>query len=230
MNIANAKEKRGRLFVIEGLDGSGKATQSKLLSERLSARGDDVRMLSFPCYDDDSSMLVRMYLSGEFGERPEDVNGYAAAVFYAADRFASYKKNWEKDYLAGAVFVADRYTTSNTVYQMSKLEPAEWNNYRAWLTDFEYQKLGIPKPDQVIYLDLPPDLSVQLMMTRYQGEKTRMDIHERDRAYQEKSRAAALYCAKIDNWHVVECNRKDRLRSVDEISDEIIERIKKAGY
>lgn len=215
----------GRLIVIEGLDGSGKATQAGRIAARLRGEGKEIVPLSFPCYDDDSSVLVRMYLSGMFGEKPGDVNAYAASMFYAADRYASFRQRWREDYLAGKILIADRYTTSNAVYQMSKLPEDEWDGYLDWLTDFEYQKLGIPAPDSVVLLDVPEMLSERLMLLRYGGDGDRMDIHERDRDYQKKSRDAALYCAKRQGWRIVGCSRDGEMKPPEEIEKEIYRRL-----
>ena len=212
----------GKLIVIEGLDGSGKATQTKLLYDALEKQTPNVRMLSFPCYEDDSSVLVKMYLAGEFGQRPDDVNGYAASTFFAVDRYASYKKSWEKDYKDGFVFLADRYTTSNAVYQAGKLPREEWDEYLDWLYDFEYNLLGIPKPDIVIYLDLPPEISRELMTKRYTGDETKKDIHEKDTGFQTKSREAALYCAAKQNWHIINCESRGGIREEEDIAREIL--------
>lgn len=213
----------GKLVVIEGLDGSGKATQTMLLYEALSKEMADVQPLSFPCYDDESSTLVRMYLGGEFGDKPDDVNGYAAAVFYAVDRYASYKKHWHKTYDAGAVFLANRYTTSNAVFQTSKLPRDQWDAYIDWLFDFEYHLMGIPAPDLVIYLDVSAEMGQQLMDKRYTGNEEKKDIHERDREYQRRSREAALYCAKKQGWTTVCCDGPDGMRPQEDIAAEVLD-------
>ena len=147
------------LVVLEGLDGSGKGTQAKLLAEALVCRGVPLRPVTFPDYSSPSSSLVKMYLNGEFGAEPGDVNAYAASAFYAVDRFASFRKGWGGDYRQGKLILCDRYATSNMVYQMGKLPRAEWDGYLAWMEDFEYQKLGIPRPDLVLYLDMPVEVA-----------------------------------------------------------------------
>ena len=148
----------GKLIVIEGLDGSGKATQARALAEALQAQGKNVMQITFPDYASDSSALVRMYLGGQFGSHPDDVNAYAASAFYSVDRFASYKMKWGEFYREGGIVIADRYTTSNAVHQCSKLPPEQWQEFLDWLFDFEYNKIGIPAPDRVIYLEV--DLSL----------------------------------------------------------------------
>ena len=123
---------KGKLLVLEGLDGSGKATQAKLLAAHLAGSGRRVMEVTFPDYESDSSALVKMYLSGQFGSRPDDVNPYAASSFYAVDRYASYKTKWGSFYEAGGIVIADRYTTSNAVHQCSKLPPDQWDGFLRW--------------------------------------------------------------------------------------------------
>lgn len=215
----------GKLIVIEGLDGSGKATQAQLLCEALKKSGIQTRKVSFPDYASDSSALVKMYLAGQFGTDPNDVNAYAASAFYAVDRYASYKKDWKEDYENG-VIIADRYTTSNAIHQCSKLEQADWAEYLDWLFAFEYGKLGIPAPDMVIYLKVDPDVSQKLMTSRYHGDESKKDIHESNLDYLKKSREAAEYCSEKLGWRIVECCRGEEMRSIDEIHLEIVEIVK----
>ena len=210
-----------KLIVIEGLDGSGKATQAKRLTEALVEKGIPVREVSFPDYGSDSSALVRMYLSGQFGTDPQDVNAYAASSFFAVDRFASYKKDWHRDYARGVV-IADRYTTSNAVHQCSKLPKEQWEDFLNWLFDFEYKKLGIPAPDRVIYLNVDPAVSQALMTARYRGDENKKDIHERDIAYLRHSREAAAYCAEKLGWETVDCCRDGQMRSIEDIHKDVM--------
>ncbi|MCD7935147.1 MAG: thymidylate kinase [Oscillospiraceae bacterium] len=207
----------GKLIVIEGLDGSGKATQAGLLAAALSSRGCPVRQVSFPDYRSDSSALVRMYLSGAFGSAPDDVNAYAASSFYAVDRYASYKQDWGTFYHGGGTVIADRYTTSNGVHQCSKLDRTEWDGFLRWLSDYEYGLLGIPAPDAVIYLRLPLAVSQQLLDARYQRDGGARDIHERDLAYLSRSAAAAEYCCARLGWHAIDCVQNGTLRPPEEI-------------
>ena len=187
---------KGRLLVIEGLDGSGKATQAKLLAAHLAESGRRVMEITFPDYESDSSALVKMYLSGRFGEKPDDVNPYAASSFYAVDRYASYKTKWGSFYEAGGIVIADRYTTSNAVHQCSKLPPEQWDDFLRWAFDYEYRLLGLPAPDAVVYLQVDPAVSQKLMTGRYHGDESRKDVHEKDIEYLARSRRAAEYCAE----------------------------------
>lgn len=216
----------GKLIVIEGLDGSGKATQANLLYAYLRENGKAVRKVSFPDYESNSSALVKMYLAGEFGSHPDDVNAYAASSFYAVDRYASFKKNWEQDWKNGIV-IADRYTTSNAIHQCSKLPKEQWDEFLDWLFDFEYRLLGIPKPRIVIYLRVDPNISQKLMTERYHGHEEQKDIHEKDINYLSRCRDAADYCAKKLDWKIIECCEEDRMRSIEDIQTDIINHIKK---
>ena len=211
----------GTLIVLEGLDGSGKATQAQALVEHLTERGFPVRKITFPDYESPSSALVRMYLGGEFGTDPSSVNAYAASSFYAVDRYASFKKDWEAFYRQGGVLIADRYATSNAVHQCSKLERADWDAFLQWLFHYEYQLLGIPAPDLVFFLQVDPAVSQELMRQRYQGDESRKDIHERNIAYLNRSRQAAEYCAQTLGWHSISCTSGGAMRSRESISAEV---------
>ena len=214
-------EKKGKLIVIEGLDGSGKATQAKALYQALADRGEMVRAVSFPDYASDSSALVKMYLRGDFGAEPGDVNAYAASAFYAVDRYASFKRGWEDFYRAGGTVVADRYTTSNAVHQCSKLPEEQWDGFLRWLFHFEYDLLAIPAPDRVIYLRTSAETTHDLLLKRYGGDVSREDIHEADAAYMARSRMAAEFCARHLGWTAVECLRQGVMHPVEDIHAEI---------
>ncbi len=216
-----------KLIVIEGLDGSGKATQTQLLCRRLEEAGHNIRHISFPNYAESSSALVKSYLAGEFGGSPDAVNAYAASSFYAVDRYAAYKKHWRTDYLNGMTIVADRYTTSNAVYQMTKLPHSEWDAYLAWLADYEYRLLELPRPDVVIYLDMPTELAQRLIAGRYGGNESKKDIHEADAAFQEQCRASALYAAKQLGWHVVACSENGAPLHVDAIGQQVFQYVRR---
>ena len=199
-----------KLVVLEGLDGSGKGTQTKILADRLRGEGRRVRTLEFPDYASDGSMLVRMYLSGRFGDKPEDTNAYAASMFFAADRYASYASDWKKDMAApDGIVLANRYTTANAYHQLSKLPRAEWDGFLAWLRDFEFVKLGLPAPDLVLLLDMPERVSSALVRKRSAETGRPADIHERDAAYLRKSREAAAYAARKCGWTVISCAAED---------------------
>lgn len=217
----------GTLIVIEGLDGSGKSTQVKLLSERFNREKIEFKQIKLPDYEDESSTLVRMYLAGEFGKKPEDVNIYAASSFYAVDRYASFKRHWSKEYLEGTVILADRYTTSNAVHQTVKLPKEQWEEYISWLTDYEYVRMGIPKPDCVIYLDMPVEISQRLMTERYEGDEVKKDIHEANVGYLLKCREAALFAAEKLGWSVIKCSDGDNPLPREVIAETIYTEIKK---
>lgn len=211
----------GKLIVIEGTDGSGKSTQFRRLTEHLQHDSRDFRTLVFPRYSEPSSALIRMYLGGEFGTKPTDVNAYAASAFYAVDRYASYKQDWGKWYEDGGLIVSDRYTTSNAVHQTSK-EPAErQGEFLKWLYEFEYDRLGLPRPDLTIYLDVPTAFTEKLMRHREQELGTQADIHEQDTAYLATCRETGRKAANYYGWHIIECVRDGQMRSIEDIHSEI---------
>ncbi len=209
----------GKLIVIEGLDGSGKSTQAELLKYRLKKQGREIRQIKLPDYDSPSSALVKMYLAGEFGTMPGDVNAYAASSFYAVDRFANYKMKWAEDYEAGKCIIADRYTTSNAYHQSIKLPKEQWAEYLNWLEDFEYNKIGIPKPDIVIYLDMPVEISQKLLSGRYSGNEAKKDIHEANIGYLKKCREAALFSCEHYGWKLIPCAENSEPLSAEKIND-----------
>lgn len=216
---------KGKIIVIEGLDGSGKATQSRLLLEKLSENY-KVRTLSFPDYESDGSALVRMYLGGEFGDDPMCVNPYAAASFYAVDRVASYLKDWKRDYEEGTLFVLDRYSTSNMIYMTTKLPRDEWEMFISWLSQYEYEKLELPRPDGVIYLDMPPEVSQKLMTGRYSGDESKKDLHEKNIAFLHACRESALFAAENQGWSIISCAENSEPRSIEDISADVYEKAK----
>lgn len=211
----------GKLIVIEGLDGSGKHTQAVRLFEYLQGRGEQVRLVSFPDYESQSSALVKMYLAGNFGKNADSVNPYAASTFYAVDRFASYRTKWGDFYGNGGIIIADRYTTSNAVHQCAKLPPEQWDGFIEWLTEFEYTYIGIPEPDMVIYLRTDTGVSQRLMSGRYNSDESKKDIHERDTEYLSRSQRAADYCAEKMHWNTIQCTECGVMRSVESIAEEI---------
>lgn len=214
---------KGKLIVFEGTDGSGKATQTELLCRELDRRGVPYRKLSFPRYDQESSALIRLYLGGAFGDKPEDVNAYAAATFFAVDRYASYHQDWGRYYESGGLLIADRYTTSNAVHQTAKLPPAEREAFLDWLFDYEYRLLGLPEPTRVLYLDVPDEVSRRMLRHREQETHTDADIHEKDAAYLRHCRENGAFVARRCGWTRIDCAAGGALRSAEEIHAEVME-------
>ena len=211
----------GKLIVIEGTDGSGKSTQFKLLTQRVAGDGREFRKLVFPQYAEPSSALIRMYLGGEFGTSPADVNAYAASAFYAVDRYASYKKVWGQWYEAGGLVLSDRYTTSNAVHQASKEPREKQGEFLKWLYEFEYGRLGLPAPDLVIYLDVPTDFTERMMRRREADTNTTADIHEQDLRYLATCRETGRAAAAFYGWTVIDCVKNGAMRSIEDIHEEI---------
>ena len=211
----------GKLIVIEGTDGSGKSTQLKMLTDHLTQDKVEFKKIVFPRYSEESSALIRMYLGGQFGSNPSDVSAYAASTFYGVDRYASYKMDWGSYYENGGLVVSDRYTTSNAVHQTSK-EPADKQaDFLNWLYDFEYNKLSLPKPDLVIYLDMPTDFSEKLLRSREASTNTKADIHEQDTAYLATCRQIGRMAAKHYGWQIIDCVRDGSMRTIEDIHREI---------
>lgn len=219
----------GKLIIIEsGSDASGKATQSEELLKKLTADGYNVRKVEYPNYKSESSTLVKMYLRGDFGKNADDVDAYIASTFFTADRYASFKTEWEEFYRSGGIVIADRYTTSNMVHQASKMEIEERDKYLDWLEDYEYNLFKIPRPDEVIFLNVPVDYSIKLMENRknkFTGEDEK-DIHESDKNYLRKTYNNSLYIADKYNWKRVECVENEQLRTIEDISNEIYKIVK----
>ncbi len=220
----------GKLFVIDGTDGSGKQTQFEKLKERLTEEGIDYRVVSFPNYDDPSSSLVKMYLSGEFGENAKEVSPYIASTFYAADRYATYKRFLEKYYQEGGLILADRYTTANMVHQAGKIkEKKEREKFLDWLWDFEFNLYGLPVPTKAFFLNMPPEYALKLMEHRENKftHTDKKDIHERDKNHIIDSYEAACDLVDKYNWYDVKCVQNSEIRPIEEIHEEIYEEIKK---
>ena len=216
---------KGKLIVLEGIDGSGKSAQYRRLCSRMEKDKIAYNHIVFPRYSKDSSALIRAYLAGNFGSKPADVNAYAASTFYAVDRYASYKEDWGKIYEQGGLFLSDRYTTSNGVHQCSKLPKEQWNDFMDWLYDFEYRKMGIPAPDGVIYLNMSPEVSQKLLSVRYAGDESKKDIHEKDTEYLKKSQSAARFCSEHDKWNVINCDDGEKPFTIEEIHEKIIKKV-----
>ncbi len=207
----------GKLIVFEGVDGSGKSTQYERLCGYLKARGVSFRNLVFPRYSEPSSALIRMYLAGEFGDKPGDVNAYAASAFFAVDRYASYVQDWREYYQSGGLIVTDRYTTSNAVHQASKLNPGEREGFLHWLSDFEYGRMGLPAPDLVLFVDVELETALAHLRRREAETHTQADIHERDDSYLAASIEAARTAAKLYGW-----KRLEGSAGVEEIARQVI--------
>ena len=214
---------KGKLFIIEGGDGSGKATQTRLLTEHLQCDGYDVKSVSYPDYDSDSSALVKMYLRGDFGSYADAVNPYAASAFFAVDRFASYQMKWKAFYEQGGIVIADRYTTSNMLYQMIKIDdPDQRRAYLSWLEDFEFHKMGLPAPDKVFLLDVPLAVTERLMADRTgkTGGQTG-DIHEKNEGFLAKCHAAYDELAERYHWQRIACTKDGAMRTPEAIHQDL---------
>lgn len=217
---------KGKLIVFEGTDGSGKATQARMMAERLTKEGVNFHVIDFPRYGNPFAEPARLYLQGALGSKPGDVSAYSASVLYAVDRFASYKEDWGKAYEAGEVILANRYTTSNAVHQASKLPDDERMVFLEWLFDLEYGKLELPEPDMVIYLDLPTDISEQMMRRREAATGTTADIHEQDAAYLRRCRENARKVANVCRWKIIDCSQDGQIRTVEDIHAEAWELVR----
>ncbi len=216
---------QGKLIVIEGIDGSGKSTQYKKLCQRLEDEQVDFRKIVFPRYDKDSSALIREYLGGGFGTKPDDVNAYAASTFFAVDRFASFKTDWGEYYNSGGVILSDRYTTSNAVHQASKEPEEKRGEFLKWLYEFEYDKLGLPCPDLTIYLDVPTDFTEKMLRFREQSTNTKADIHEQDMTYLATCRKTGRDAPAYYGWSVINCVKDGQMRTIEDIHEEIYQLI-----
>ena len=211
-----------KLIVIEGLDGCGKTTQLEILEKRLP----DTHFITFPYYNTNSGRIVSDYLSGAFNEDNPEISAYSASAIYAVDRYTSYKTHWGALYESGSPVISARYTSSNAIYQMTKLSKDKWEGYLDWLFDFEYNKLGMPKPDRTIFLDMPIEVSQKLLSKRYGGDESKKDIHERDTAFLSACRSAALYTAEKCGWSIVKCSENEEPRTIEEINEELFALVK----
>ena len=212
----------GRLIVFEGTDGSGKATQSRLLCEHLRRENIPYKNITFPRYGKPSAAMVQEYLDGNLGRRPGDVNAYAASLMFSMDRYASYKQDWGAFYEAGGLVIADRYTTSNAVHQTSKLPPEKRDAFLDWLFDFEYHLLGLPEPTRVLYLDMPTEATEQMMRLREEATHTKADIHEKDEAYLRRCRENAAYVVARCGWTRIDCAKDGAPRLINDIHREVM--------
>ena len=198
----------GKLFVIDGTDGSGKQTQLETLKQRLTDEKIDYKTVSFPNYDSPSSSLVKMYLAGEFGTDAKAISPYIASTFYAADR----------------------YTTANMVHQAGKIQDkAERKKFLDWLWDFEFNLYGLPAPAEVFFLNMPPEYSAKLMKNRENKitHEAKKDIHEKDQVYLTQAYNAACELSKEYNWYEIKCVKAGKIRTIQDINDEIFTEVKK---
>ena len=217
---------KGKLIIIEAGDGSGKATQAKALYDHLVRDGYRIHKVEFPDYAADSSMLVRMYLRGDFGGHAEDVNAFAASTFFAVDRYASFRMKWKKFYDAGDIILADRYTTSNMVHQAVKLTDAkERQDFLDWLWDFEFVKLGLPVPDKVVFLDMNPYVADKLIAARAKQDGVKEDIHERDKEYLHRCYKAYQELAAKYGWAKIKCDDGEKPLPVAEIHEKVYQAV-----
>ncbi len=216
----------GIFIAIDGLDASGKQTQTEKLCNFFESEGKEYRRLSFPTYDDKYSALVKLYLGGAFGNDPSDVNAYAASTFFAADRYASYMADWKKDFEGGKIIISDRYTTANAVHQLSKLPKEMWDEYLSWLWDFEFRLLGLPKPSTVVFLEVSPKTSMEAAKKRADAEGGKVDIHEASEGYIQKCFDAAQFAAQKLGWYTVKCDNENGFRTREEIFSDILEIVK----
>lgn len=220
----------GKLFVIDGTDGSGKQTQLERLKQKLDEKNIEYKVMSFPNYDSPSSSLVKMYLSGEFGDDPKKVSPYIASTFYAADRYATYTKEFKEYYENGGIILADRYTTANMVHQAGKiLNEEERNKFLDWLCDFEFNLYKLPKPTRVFFLNMPPEKSLELIKNRENkfSHTSEKDIHERNPEHLLDSYNAACSVVTKYNWCEIKCIKDGTLRTIDDIHEEIFKEVSK---
>lgn len=214
----------GKLIVIDGLDGSGKGTQTRLLEKYLLDKGIEARRIDFPRYGSVGCSLVESYLKGDLGKDPTATNAFAASLFFGMDRYYSYRTDWGEFYKKeGTVVLCDRYTTANAVHQLSKLDREKWDSYLEWLFDIEYEKIGLPAPDSVLYLEMPVEVSAELIAKRSEKEGRAKDIHELDTTYLHTCRDAAMYAANKMGWTTVHCCENGKIRSIEDIFTQILQ-------
>lgn len=210
----------GKIIVLDGLDGCGKSTQLELAEKYLKNRGVNCRAVSFPNYDSPSGELILRYLKGAIPCSGEN-GAYAASSLYAIDRYISYVTDWKKFYESGGVVLCGRYTTSNAVYQLTKVADSEREMFLDWLFDFEYNKLGLPEPDLVLYLDMPIEISQKLLTERYGGDESRKDIHEQNVKFLRECRESAMYAAERCGWNIIRCSENGEPRAIEDICGEV---------
>jgi dTMP kinase len=217
------------LLVFEGTDGSGKATQSRLFMDRLRKEGRAVEYVDFPRYGNKSAAMVEDYLNGKFGSASE-VGPYRASLFYALDRYAA-SFEMRKWLAEGKVVVANRYVSANMGHQAGKIHDImERDKYLDWLDNLEFGMLGIPRPDVVALLYMPPEIGQQLVDKKghrdYVGG-SRKDIHEADLNHLRQAAEAYLYVAKKYGWTVIDCAPNNNLKTIPDIHEEVWGKIRR---
>ncbi|MDR2590060.1 MAG: deoxynucleoside kinase [Oscillospiraceae bacterium] len=211
----------GRLIVFEGIDGSGKSTQFKLMCDRLNDEDIVYKRIFFPRYEEPSSALIRMYLAGDFGKDPDTVNAYAASSFFAVDRYASFVQDWRDYYKNDGLILTDRYTTSNALHQGAKMVSTERKKFFDWLYDYEFNLIELPKPDAVVFIDVDVELAAERLNTRQKKTGTSADIHENDMKYLASCVDSGRHAAKQFGWYIVDCSGQNAKRSENDIHSEI---------
>ncbi len=225
--------KRGKLIVIDGTDGSGKATQAKILIERLRKEGKKAVSIDFPRYEDN---FFGKFIGHCLTERYYDfmnIHPKIASVIYAADRFESKKvlEDWlKKEYTV----VCDRYASSSKIHQGSKIKShAKRQALLSWLDTMEHQVFGIPRPDIIVFLDVPVPVSQKLLADKWAKAKKKyakgkQDVAEADTAHLTRTRATALWLSKIDKtFHRIGCTDGRRMRSIESIHEDVFEYVMK---
>lgn len=211
----------GKIIVIDGLDGSGKATQTEIVYRNLKEKGLNIKKVSFPDYESKSSTLVKMYLNGELGGLNE-LNPYAIATFYANDRYIKWVTELKDFYENDGIIICDRYISANLIHQGVKLKEEERKFFYDWCYDLETKKFNIPKENLTIFLLVNPAVSKELMKSR-----TTTDIHENNISYlnkcYENSKSIIEYC----NWKTIKCDDNNRIRDIYEINKDIMDIITK---
>ena len=219
----------GKLFVIDGTDGSGKQTQLEKLKQRLTQEKIEFKSVSFPNYESPSSSLVKIYLNGELSEDPKEISPYIASTFYAADRYITFKKEYEEYYKNGGIILADRYTTSNMVHQAGKIkDDEEREKFLNWLWDFEFNLYGLPIPTEVFFLNMPTEYALKLMENRKNKitKEEKKDIHERNQEHMKDAYNEACKLSKKYNWKEIKCVKDGKIRTIEDIHEEIYQEIK----
>lgn len=212
---------QGKVIVIEGTDSSGKETQARLLYDRLSKDGLNVKKLSFPRYGNVWATPVEHYLAGDLGKKPGDVNAEAASLMYAIDRLASFKEDWAEFYQSGGILICDRYTTSNALHQTSKLPDDKRIDFLEWLYDLEYNKMELPRPNLIFFLNVADSVAERALMQRTGKAGVQHDIHETDLEYLRRCRENGRFVAQYDHWVTINCTENDQFRTREEIHADI---------